>query len=227
MTMKLKLLSLAALATVAAVTTTQAKTTNILQNLSFTTTIYSQGKTTTSKAGIETTPIVVQTLNTKGLIKALSTDTAVTATPFSASAFLAVESTVGGAGGGGGGGIVVVDGSTITPVPTNVISYSSGAEVDGDVFNTKTDVQISSARVAIGTLTVNIPNGWSFVASGLGKSAQATIHIGKTVTVYLSDGTYNFAGSGIMGPSVGAAAIATPVIVDCTAVITYLKTVIK
>jgi hypothetical protein len=192
---KLRILSLAASAALATAATTHAATTNILQMISVNFSVYTQG----------TSKIVVGSLNTKGLIKALGTDTAISGVPaggFSSSAYLALERTVEVAPATAAAsatlktsssGLVVIDGSTVVQIPSDVIDHQS---TTGSTLTNS-----SGATVEIDTLTVNIPGQWNFSASGLGSEAQQTISFGKAGSVTIKDATLNLAGTGTCSSS--------------------------
>jgi hypothetical protein len=223
---KLKAFGMAALAALAAGTTTQAATTNILQNVSVQLTVYTQGGSSTSSSGTVTTTIVVGALDTKGLIAALSTDASITKTPFSSKAFLAIESAVvSPATGGpadvttGSSGLVVVDGNNIVSVPDTVINVTKANKFSASAV-TKNGTTTSAASVAVDTLAVDIPGAWNFTAIGLGTDAQQGIPVGKAGTIDIRDTSLNVAGYGLQGAS-------TSVIVDGKITTSYLKTLIQ
>jgi hypothetical protein len=213
---KLKVLGLAALTALATAATTHAATTNILQLVGVNFTVYTQG----------TSKIEVGSLNTKGIITALGTDTAISGVPakgFSSSAYLALVRTVSVAPAPTtvaasatltttSSALVVIDGSTIVTIPSDVINVQS---TTGSTLTNSSD-----ATVEIDTLTVNIPGQWNFSASGLGANAPQKISFGKAGSVTIKNATLNVAGTGTCSSSATC---------DLAGKITtsYLKTVIN
>jgi hypothetical protein len=213
MKIKLKILSMAALAVVAAATTMHASTTNIVQNVSVQLTVYSQGASSKSKSGTTTTPIISQALTTKVLIAALSTDTNVTPKPFSSAAFLALVRVLGS----GDSALAVVDGDNIVPITNSVISGTDSSTFTHSVVNSG-GFTTSESEVSVFTLNVNIPNVWSFTATGTDASTREYITVGKA-TAHIDNSTINVSGPGTQGAI-------TPVIVAGKITTSYLKTLI-
>jgi len=223
----LKRISLAALATVAAVTTSQATvttpvTTNILQNISIQFTVYSVSAPATAHNGTVTTKITNSSVITKQLIKALGTDTNITPKPFSSKAFLAfktpvvpVVSSTTTNWEGGQPVIVVVDGTKVVDVSSDIKTSFTSTPLYGSVV-TSADVTTSSSYLGIVSLTVSIPNQWSISAGGLVNLSQQTVTAGKNkkapkIPVY--NQVLHFAGTGLMGD--------TAIVVDGEATVTY------
>jgi hypothetical protein len=237
---KLKMLSLAALATVAAVNTAQALTTNLLANVSIQFTVYSQGSpSTNSHTGTVTLKVPTSSVDTKELIAALGTDTNVTKTPFSTKAFLAVATpviveiitNVSGASTNyttnlvaGASSVVVVDGTNVVVVPPTVISEftPNATPMFAEVF-TKTGAITSETIYAEATMTVNIPGQWVLSTTGFATVTVDNVMVGKgkaatAIPIYNSDLT--LIGSGIEGTN-------TPVVITGKITESYLKTLIQ
>ena len=138
--MKLKALSLAIFATAAAVSTSHAASTNILQSISIQFTLYSQGPITTNKqTGLASSPVVTSTLTTKGFVAALGTNVTGKALPSSATLALATPP-------GGYPSIVVVDGTNIYALSTNIIPnfYATALPV-GDITSSTNGTVIAES----------------------------------------------------------------------------------
>jgi hypothetical protein len=218
---KMKALSLATFATVAAVSASHAATTNILQGITVQFIIYSQGSTTTNKAGTITTPVTTSSLNTKGLIAALGSDTNITAKGFSSSAILALDTVV--AGTSISTSVVVVDGANIVTIPTNFIS--SFAPLSGSV--PLISEQISKSGSTFGELmeasmSISIGNAWSLQLYGTAGVTESAVMVGKGKTAPsapIYDSNLNLTGFGMEGT--------TPVVVAGFIKEAYLKTLVQ
>lgn len=234
-----KILSLAAVAAMAAVTTAQAATsTNVLVNVTFQFTVYSPGATTTSSAGT-TTKIATTTLTTQGLIAALGKDMSITAAPFSSKAILAIAipltTTIDGVSvpTPGPPSLVVVDGANMVPIPSSVINFlpasvaTSFVNPSAALFSETVSVTSRTSSESFfeaGSLSVNLPNQWVLQLSGTATSTLDSVLVGKgkaATAVPVYTGSADLAGSGTMG------AAGTPVIVSGKIMQTYLKTLVQ
>lgn len=237
----LKILSLAALATVAAATAGQAaNSTNLLENVSFQFTVYSQGASTTNlRTQTITTSIASTTVTTKEIIAALSKDASITTTPFSSSAYLALvtpvvsQITTNTATTpptyttnlvGGQSSVVVVDGARIVTVPSSVIgNITPTATPIAEEVISASGILTYKKLVTASSVTVNIPGEWNLAATGLATITADNIAVGKgktagVVPIFTADLTLS--GAGIEGAG-------TTVVVSGTVTETYLKTLIQ
>lgn len=214
---KLKLFSTALFAIFAAAAMSQAQssTTNVLQSVNVAFTVYSEGASSHTGTSV-TTKIVSGSLTGKQLVTALGANLSVN---FSSAAFLALDKVVGS---GDGSSLVVVDGNTITPVPSSLISFTNIEQLAASVENA-TGVTTSESDVDFISLTINLPNSWSFTATGLETANQVDVKVGtgkSAETVHVGDATVNISGSGTEGAS------ATIIIVTGKITTTYTKTLV-
>ncbi|MGO8698963.1 MAG: hypothetical protein ACLQVY_14710 [Limisphaerales bacterium] len=213
----LKALSLAAVATVAAVSAGHAATTNFLQSIDFKLTVYSQGAIKPNKhTGLGVSSIVTNSMNTKGLLAVLGTNLTGTALPPAATLALATPP-------GGSPSIVVVDGTSIYPVSTNIIPYFgyTGSPVGDIIYSTNGTPISETPEILAATQNINLPGTLDVTLSGVatikttgkvtGKGANAIV-----TGIYDSDLTVS--GTGTLGT--------TPVIVIGTITESYWKTLI-
>ena len=232
----LKMVSLATVAAMTAVATTQAATsTNVLVNVSFQLTVYSPGPTN-QRSGGTTTKIATSTLTTQGLIAALGQDQSITSKPFSSSAILALATDATNLAGIaiptlGLASLVVVDGDNIVPIPLSVMNVVPIVFLNPSATLASVSVSLSGRTVAVsqsffsaGSLNINVPNQWALQLSGTGTTSPDKITVGKgkgasAVDVYT--GSADLSGYGTMG------AAGTPVIVTGKVTQTYLKTLVQ
>jgi hypothetical protein len=218
---KMKALSLAAFATVAAVSTSHAATTNILQSITVQFTVYSQGATTTNKAGTITTPITSSSLITKGLVAALGSDTNITAKGFSSSAILALDTVVEGTN--ISTSVVVVDGTNIVKISTNFIS--NFAPLSGSVPLVSSQISKSGStfgELMEASMSLSIGKAWSLQLYGTAGVTESAVALGKGKTATsapIYDSNLNLTGFGLEGTS--------PVVVAGTIKEAYLKTLVQ
>jgi len=214
---KLKALSLAAVATVAAVSTSHAATTNFLQSIDFKFKIYSQGPVTTNKhTGLGSSAIVTNSMNTQGLIAALGTNVTGTALPSAATLALATPP-------GGSPSIVVVDGTNIYSVSTNIIPYFgyTGYPVGDITYSTNGTPISETPEILAATQVINIPGTLDVTLSGVATIKTSGIVTGKgtnAIVTGIYDSDLTVSGTGTLGT--------TPVIVTGTLTESYWKTLI-
>ena len=201
---QLKALSLAAVATVAAVSTSPAATTNILQNVSIQFTFYSQGGITTNKhTGLGSSVIVTNSMNTKEFIAALGTN--ITGKALPSGSTLGIATPIGGSP-----SIVIIDSTNLYTIPTNIIPsfYYTGAPVGNQTFSTNGTLLSESPEILAATQTIDIPGTLDVTLSGVAIIKTTGIVTGKGTNEVVT-GVYNsdlsLAGSGTLGT--------TPVIV--------------
>jgi hypothetical protein len=219
MTKTLKLLAASAFVTIAAVTTTQAGTTNILDKLSVALTIYTQSSTTNKAGTIVTDRIGAAALTSSSLISALGTALGQT---FDKKAYLAfvtqvsneVSLTVVTNVVGTNTEVVtnttttvtnlpsvlsIVDDSVITPVPTNDIQTGTpGATLISGSYKTN-GTELVETRDTIRRVDVTISNTWDFDLRGWATRNLSIVKIGtgkSAIESTAGDATWSLSGYG-------------------------------
>ena len=205
-----------------------AATTNLLQTVSLTLSIYAQGPSTTNKSGTVTSTVTKSSFDSKNLITAVAGDLGI---PVSSKASLDLVNTVYASGTNttyttnktnhkvttntvvtfatanpSPSGFSIVDGSTITPIPFGYISALSSAKLDASVVGTN-GITTSQTEDSVSTVTLTTTT-ISFAASGFATSTLEKAATDGKSTLYLNNHSLSVAGSGTKG------AAFIPILVD-------------
>lgn len=180
-------MALMALNASAAVTTT----TNLLQTVSLILTVYSQGASTTNKAGEVTTKVDISSFGTQDLITALVTNHSSKASLDIVSPITAIATNITYKTNGhkittntvvtltnASNYLAVVDGATVTPIGTNLFDLTHGSNLVASVVSSNGTV-VSYTKYDISRLVVDT-SSISFFARGFATHNPGVITADKT-----------------------------------------------